>query len=161
MSLELIKILSRFSVNRSSACVLQKHSSSIHVLTVLSPYSDDRITITGYDIGYVTGMAIHRNKDGLGDNWKLDKVTIVTDELVIRNWAHEGKQFLWVKKMPEPIRHCHERMKSRRAYRLYIRLVPEANPSQVIFRHGDPIFCGYCYHGRYEDVSEERESACK
>ena len=50
-----------------------------------SPYSDDTITIRGYDIGFVTGMAIHRNEDGLADNWKLDKVTMTTGELAMYN----------------------------------------------------------------------------
>ena len=53
---------------------------------MLSPYSVDRITIKGYDIGFVKEMAIHRNTDGLFDDWKLDKVTVEPGELAIYNY---------------------------------------------------------------------------
>ena len=51
----------------------------------LSPYSVDTITIKGFEIGYVTGMAIIRNKKGSGDSWKLDKVAMATGESVMYN----------------------------------------------------------------------------
>ena len=51
--------------------------------SIFSPYSVDRITIRGYDVGYVKGMAINRNSQGFGDNWKLDKVTMATGALTI------------------------------------------------------------------------------
>ena len=57
------------------------------LLTCSLSYSVDTITIRGYNIGYVKGMAIHRNTDGWGDNWKLDKVTMVTGDLKIYNKA--------------------------------------------------------------------------
>ncbi|KAJ7357648.1 Lipoxygenase y domain-containing protein 1 [Desmophyllum pertusum] len=38
--------------------------------------SVDNIYFQGDDIGHVTGMEIHRNKDGSFPNWKLKKVTI-------------------------------------------------------------------------------------
>ena len=84
-SSELMKVFAWFSVNRSCTCVLPKHNSFSLVLAILSSYSTDTIQIKGYDIGYVTGMAIHRNTDGYADDWKLDKVTMVTDELAIYN----------------------------------------------------------------------------
>ena len=37
-------------------------------------YSTDTTQLRENDIGYVTGMAIHRDDAGFLPNWKLDKV---------------------------------------------------------------------------------------
>ncbi|KAL9973114.1 hypothetical protein ACROYT_G019529 [Oculina patagonica] len=38
--------------------------------------STDTIHISDYDIGYVKGMAVYRNNDGIAPDWRLDRITI-------------------------------------------------------------------------------------